>query len=150
MLSALSALLSSSGGVESGETTKADVAGAATESSRASTHTASDSHPTSSGMPDISGMLGAILQNPEMIGAIMQLLPTISKITAKPPTSAEQSSGEVPTLSLMPPQNSYKRPAVPTDRRSALLLALKPYMSQEKADMIDTIVRIIEIMSHIK
>lgn len=94
----------------------------------------------SSGMGD---MLGMLLSNPQILGALPSVLSAISGMSA---ASAPQGMPQSPFSSLLP------TPAPPrvTDRRSALLLALKPYMPKEKCDVIDTVVRIIEIMSLIK
>ena len=118
--------------------------------------------------PDMSGILSAALSNPALMAALPKMLSSLSAAMPKttqapPPTdvsdpdSAAQASA-APDLSglgaLLPALagggGGYKKPPKVTDRRSALLLALKPYMSHDKSEMIDTIVRIIEIMSLIK
>ena len=117
--------------------------------------------------PDMSGILSAALSNPALMAALPKMLSSLSAAMPKPaqspaaevpdPDSAAQASA-APDLSglgaLLPALagggGGYKKPPKVTDRRSALLLALKPYMSHDKSEMIDTIVRIIEIMSLIK
>ncbi len=127
---------------------------------------------------DMSGMISAALSNPQLLAALPSLLGALS--SAMPSTNSDSSAtqpndkpgdaraamGE-PEASgvsgigggggaggifpaLLSGGGGYKKPPKVTDRRSALLLALKPYMSHDKAEMIDTIVRIIEIMSLVK
>ncbi len=118
--------------------------------------------------PDMSGILSAALSNPALMAALPKMLSSLSAAMPKttqapPPTDVSETDGTTqasaaPDLSglgaLLPALagggGGYKKPPKVTDRRSALLLALKPYMSHDKSDMIDTIVRIIEIMSLIK
>jgi len=115
----------------------------------------------SGGAPDLSGILGAALANPELLSALPKMVETLSGVfsgqgagtpapQSDPPASAAGAFGYQSPPPLIPPKSAYPKPARVTDRRSALLLALKPYMSHDKAEMIDTIVRIIEIMSLIK
>ncbi|MEE1356500.1 MAG: hypothetical protein UHG68_02930 [Clostridia bacterium] len=107
-------------------------------------------------IPDLSGILSTAMQNPQLLAALPKMMSTLSGVFgSKEETQKEEqkeghrdeSGAAFPLLSK---GSSHPRPAKVTDRRSALLLALKPYMSHDKAEMIDTIVRIIEIMSLIK
>ena len=98
-------------------------------------------------MPDISSLLSA-MSNPAMMSTISQLLPMLSTLMASQGPSASQSHGTGQAFGGG--GLGYPRPVMPTDRRSALLLALKPYMPEDKQSAIDTVVRVIEIMSHIK
>ncbi len=113
--------------------------------------------------PDMSGILSAALSNPQLLAALPKMLETLSSAMHAPAPAPESDKGndapaqsaEAASLSSLLPALSgggggYKKPPRVTDRRSALLMALKPYMSHDKAEMIDTIVRIIEIMSIIK
>ena len=104
-------------------------------------------------------MLSAALSNPELLSTLPKLLSAISQ------RPQEQEKNDVPeqkreerreeqtvqaSISSLLSGPRFPSPARATDRRSALLLALKPYMSHDKAEMIDTIVKIIEIVSLIK
>lgn len=102
---------------------------------------------------DVSSLLGGILSDPSAIESMMKLMPLITSMmsgmggaTEKNTRPSAQSAGAF----ALPGAEKYPMPVRATDRRSALLLALKPYMPKDKADMIDTIVRVIEIMSLIK
>ncbi len=117
--------------------------------------------------PDMSGMISAALSNPQLVAALPKMLETLTSAMPKGSPSAKPSaqsaqegsphtepSGMGNLGALLPTLagagSGHKKPPKVTDRRSALLMALKPYMSHDKAEMIDTIVRIIEIMSIIK
>ena len=107
---------------------------------------------------DLSGMLSAALSNPELLSMLPKLISTLSASSANTsaePQRASEAQGSmrqsgVSPLGALPANPAFPAPARATDRRSALLLALKPYMSHDKAEMIDTIVKIIEILSLIK
>ncbi len=118
--------------------------------------------------PDLSGIISSALSNPQIMAALPKMIQTLSASipeTAPSSQAPEQSTADgsvqasaqnmgtgmgglgalLPALSGA--AGGYKKPPRVTDRRSALLMALKPYMSHDKAEMIDTIVRVIEIMS---
>ena len=97
------------------------------------------------GTPDLSGILSA-LSNPALMSSIASMAPLLSSMMSG--GSAKASGEEARPLGLG--GGAYPRPVYPTDRRSALLLALKPYMPEDKQSAIDTVVRVIEIMSAIK
>ena len=97
------------------------------------------------GTPDLSGVLSA-LSNPALMSSIASMAPLLSSMMSG--GSAKASGEEARPLGLG--GGAYPRPVYPTDRRSALLLALKPYMPEDKQSAIDTVVRVIEIMSAIK
>ena len=98
-------------------------------------------------MPDMSALFSA-MSNPAMMSTISQLLPMLSTLMAGQGAQSSQMHNSADTFGGG--GLSYPRPVMPTDRRSALLLALKPYMPEDKQSAIDTVVRVIEIMSHIK
>ncbi len=109
--------------------------------------------------PDISGIIASALSNPAIMSALPKMLGTLSSMpnltvqnTDEPKNTKANETGGLGAIlpALAGVSSGCKNPPKPTDRRSALLLALKPYMSHDKAEMIDTIVRIIEIMTLIK
>ena len=87
--------------------------------------------------PDLSGMLGAALSNPELLSALPSVISMLSGMSG--------GSGTPP-----PPSLGARSSAPPLDRRCALLNALKPYLPEDKRTTVDTVVRVIEIMSLIK
>ena len=88
--------------------------------------------------PDLSGMLGAALSNPELLSALPSVISMLSGMGGggqkQPP----------------PPSLGARSSAPQLDRRCALLNALKPYLPEDKRSAVDTVVRVIEIMSLIK
>ena len=95
--------------------------------------------------PDLSGMLGSLLSRPEVIGALPSIMSMLSGMGTGAPPSSPPPSGLLGPLG----QKEEKPPPV-LDRRCALLSALKPYLPEDKRTAVDTVIRVIEIMSLIK
>ena len=97
---------------------------------------------------DISKIVGAIMQNPELIGKIKELASS-----AEPPeTSGVPDEAETVTHIL---QNSGeagvdKEPSRADRRRRELLCALKPYVSKERARAIDSMLSFATVFNIIK
>ena len=92
----------------------------------------------SSTAPDLSGMLGAALSNPELLSALPSVMSMLSGMGGGAPSA--------PRIGAL-----GARESTPVfDRRCALLNALKPYLPEDKRSAVDTVVRVIEIMSLIK
>lgn len=157
LLSGIAQLLSSSQNASATETAKEreNVA----DSDKASPQ--NETQAQKSNAPDLSGIIGAALANPQLLSALPKMMGALSGAFSEQDNTAPSSQSEPAAEAAgafnyqsSPPvfsqKSSLPRPAKVTDRRSALLLALKPYMSHDKAEAIDTIVRIIEIMSLIK
>jgi len=70
---------------------------------------------------DMGNMLSSVLNNPEIMSKMPQMLSSLSAL-----------------------QNPA--PKTPTDSRSALLCALKPYLSDGRAQNVDNIIKIIQII----
>ena len=95
--------------------------------------------------PDLTGMLGSLLSRPEVLSALPQIVSMLSGLgggAAAPPTATPSLLGALG-------QKEHKPPPV-LDRRCALLSALKPYLPEDKRTAVDTVIRVIEIMSLIK
>lgn len=107
-------------------------------------------------MPDLSGILDMLQKNPEIMKTAMSLFAAGGKSTENKEGSEESNSAEVvaepaepsiPTgfdpssvAALLPALSGSLGKAKkdqPTDRRSALLCALKPYLSRERQMAID-------------
>ena len=100
--------------------------------------------PSTPSSPDLSGILGAALSSPEVISALPSVLSMLSGMGGG--VGAQPSPPPPPQpLSLGARGNTP-----PLDRRCALLNALKPYLPEDKRSTVDTVVRVIEIMSLIK
>lgn len=113
--------------------------------------------------PSLSEMLDKVLANPELIGAVVSAL----KESGITPPSAEASAPASPppsspsgddlaqrlpqimasvapmlaTLSASPPKEA-PHTATASDPRTALLCALKPYLSHSRCEAIDYMVRL--------
>ena len=89
--------------------------------------------------PDLSSILGAALSNPELLSALPSVMSMLSGMGVGAPT-------QTPRIGAL-----GARESTPVfDRRCALLNALKPYLPEDKRATVDTVVRVIEIMSLIK
>ncbi len=115
--------------------------------------------------PDISKMMDGILANPELIGmvasAIGPMLKNQSEAKVGTETASAKSEGEqgdsveasaepafqdmastiAPLLSLMQKSGAQSQSKT-SDRRSCLLLALKPYLCAERCEAIDYMLKL--------
>lgn len=100
--------------------------------------------------PDLSGLLSGLLANPSALSAIGSLLGGAMKggeSTPPPPPPCEEEPDHRP-----PKQDCDK--ALPCalscgrrpDNRLRLLDALRPYLSPARCDMIDSVLRILELL----
>lgn len=114
------------------------------------------------GQPDLSGLLSGLLSNPAALSALSSLL------AGRMGNSAQGAGGdchdggrgdcreECPKAPpLLPP--THGGDCAPTghggpfdgrgqDKRGALLCALRPYLSPERCDMMDSLLRILELL----
>ena len=103
----------------------------------------------------ISGAINKILEHPELIGMIGSMLKTSPPADAPAENAvatdaAPTSQGGADILASLAPMLSRLQSsgaALPhkDDRRECLLLALKPYLSRERCDAIDQMLRISRI-----
>ena len=106
--------------------------------------------------PPLGDVISTLLQNPAVMSAISSLRDN-GQHTEMPkeetPREAETPASASPNLhaekipdivnTLSPLLSSQKHsPSLSSDRRSALLCALKPYLCQERCDAIDTMLKI--------
>ena len=111
----------------------------------------------------LSSALNEIFSNPQMLSAISSMAQNL-KNNAPTPTPAEQSpptDEASATASTSSPHITDKLPDLlnmlsssgsgyKQNHRSELLCALKPYLSQNRADAIDKIIRFSELSSVLK
>ena len=101
-------------------------------------------------IPDLSAMLNGILQDPAQMARLQEMAvslgltaPTASADAANAPTAASADS-PVPPTDLPVGLPSLLGGSVPSkhrpDQRTALLMALRPYLSDSRREMIDAIV----------
>lgn len=101
---------------------------------------------TPNAVPDLSGLLGSLLQNPAALSMLSSLLagglgnkgPHTSP-PPKEPCEAEACPAAAPCLAPPPPPR-------PDDNRTCLLNALRPYLSPARCNTIDSLLRILELM----
>lgn len=100
---------------------------------------------------DISKIIGLIMENPDIIERIKSLagsdVSTVASVEAAAPPK-EENAAEERTEESVP---TYK-PTARHDkkRRSELLCALKPYLSESRSKAIDTMLNIIEVIDLMK
>ncbi|MBR2353198.1 MAG: hypothetical protein IKA76_01690, partial [Clostridia bacterium] len=104
--------------------------------------------------PDLSGAIEKIMAHPELISAVASALgktPPSEEKPAVPPPEAETVSVSSPDLSaasaLLPLLTNLQKGASkpPDNDRSRLLCALKPYVSPQRRNAIDTLLRFSQI-----
>ena len=97
--------------------------------------------------PDLSRIVGLIMENPRLIEEISSLMKKDSDAEEKPITH----EAELPEITGnaaedSPPSDTAER----AQRRSRLLGALKPYLSKERARAIDSMISISEMIDLMK
>ena len=91
--------------------------------------------------PNGADGLGAVLSNPELMAKLPQIMamlrPMMEQQTAAPPPQSGNEGAETPaTASPIAPLKKT------TDNRSALLLALKPFLSEDRRNAVDAMLRL--------
>ena len=94
------------------------------------------------GGQDLSALVGTLLSNPAALSMLSSLLGNMGTkpsdgCTAPPP--CEEVCAPPPVLPAPPPK--------PRDDRACLLDALRPFLSSERCEMIDTLLKILELMA---
>ena len=100
---------------------------------------------------DISKVVGLIMENPALIEQIANL----AKSKDTPPPAESKAVEEAPKQSENPPvqassEATYLQKPRGVQDRSRLLGALKPYVSEERAKAIDSMLTIAEILDMMK
>ena len=94
-----------------------------------------------SGGLDISKVVGLIMENPHLIEEISKLAAD-SGTKEIADTEKEEAKSEAP----LPQPTTYKRTDARGQRRSELLSAIKPYLSEERAKAIDSMITIADVL----
>ena len=95
----------------------------------------------------IAGAISLLTQNPQLLSTITSLIgaPQPENQSEGVKTSAEPSPDTAPShdvLSLLSPiLSSVQKRSPESQRREALLCALKPYVSSRRAEMIDHVLK---------
>lgn len=90
-------------------------------------------------------ILSSLLSNPELIAKLPAIISTIKPIIELFGKS-NQSASETVSVAALPVESAPSAPAAKTsqgsDSRSALLCAMKPYLSEDRRNAIDYIVKL--------
>lgn len=93
--------------------------------------------------PDISKIIGVIMENPSIIEQISALAAGESR--GEPDKrEAPSPTAEAAVTSAAPPERGRD------SNRSRLLCAMKPYLSKKRAEAIDSVLAIMEVMDMMK
>ena len=88
--------------------------------------------------PDISKVISVIMENPDILERISSLVKSDSEGAVSPPKESED------TVSAQSYANTNFQ--IGRSRRSQLLGALKPYVKKERAQAIDSVIAIADIL----
>lgn len=94
---------------------------------------------------DLSKVVSLIMENPKLIEEISALAKSEkgkNDETDTPPTLVT----EEPTVEIAKVDDTYKAARGGKSRRNELLCAMKPYLSQERAKAVDSMLTIVEIL----
>jgi len=94
--------------------------------------------------PDISKIIGVIMENPSIIEQISALAAGESRGEPDNKAEAPSPTAEAAVTSAAPPERGRD------NNRSRLLCAMKPYLSKERAQAIDSVLAIMEVMDMMK
>ena len=107
-----------------------------------------------SGGLDIGRVIGMIMENPELVAQIAAMAkssPTPSPSDANVTEEVKVQKEEVPTVSPATiPADTYPQQSTAKFNRTQLLGALKPYVSEERAKAIDSMLTIADILDMMK
>ena len=106
--------------------------------------------------PDLSKIIGLIMENPDVIERIKNLTSTVSD-------SSTDEKKEVPNEILSDASDTFEQASSQTatapkekngvydkKRRTNLLYAIKPYVSENRSKAIDTMLSVMEVIDVIK
>ena len=89
--------------------------------------------------PDLSKIVGLIMEHPEIVGQISSLLSGSEASEASTPEAKEAD-----TSPAIEPRSTKK------SDRARLLGAMKPYLSEGRAKAVDTMITVTEILENMK
>ncbi|HBF14484.1 MAG TPA: hypothetical protein DDW30_02140 [Clostridiales bacterium] len=94
--------------------------------------------------PNVADGLGAVLSNPELMAKLPQIMAMLRPMMEQASSAPQADSGDATatsasaTASALPSSPQKKA----TDNRSALLLALKPFLSEDRRNAVDAMLRL--------
>lgn len=98
-------------------------------------------------MEDLSAMLSGIMNDPQQMAKLQAMAGSLFGGEASPPPSEPAGLDVSPNqiAGLMKMANLLKNNA--TDRRSGVLLALRPYLSEHRQKRVDDAVKLLRLVS---
>lgn len=84
--------------------------------------------------------IGAVLSNPELLAKLPQVMAMLRPMMEG--AAAQQPSPPAPEGAGAPVSAKESATRPPTDNRTALLLALKPFLSEDRRNAVDAMLRI--------
>ncbi len=103
-------------------------------------------------MPDLSKIIGLIMENPELISKIQGLAKSDEEKTAQPAKKEELAlENSEAAVSASGAANTEAPTGLGArEKRNRLLYAMKPYLSSERAKAIDSMMSVADIIDMIK
>ena len=106
-------------------------------------------NPGATPMPDLSGAIEKLLAHPELLSTVASVLGKPSPVPIEPKEQPEPSESSEPSISALAPllsglsKGGVSLSPRKDDPRVCLLRALKPYLSAERCETIDTLLRLL-------
>lgn len=95
--------------------------------------------------PDLQKLISVIMENPALIAEISSLASGIKDSESKEPPA------ELPEESPATKEASTEPRGIGVDgRRNKLLYALKPYLSKERQNAMDTVITVLDVLHTVK
>ena len=109
------------------------------------------------GAPDLSKIVGLIMENPDIINRIKELsqkegspeADVSCTDTTVQHTKSEQIEAQREKIDMPASETTYKK-AAGKKKRTELLCAMKPYVSKERSRAIDTMLSILDVIDIMK
>ncbi len=91
-----------------------------------------------SAIPNLTDGLGAVLSNPELLAKLPQVMAMLRPMMEQSAAQTAAPQADAPAVPASAPAAEKK----PPDNRTALLLALKPFLSEDRRNAVDAMLRI--------
>ncbi|MBQ2793864.1 MAG: hypothetical protein IJF05_04115 [Clostridia bacterium] len=95
--------------------------------------------------PDLSKIVGIIMEHPEIVGQISALISGTESGAESDAVTAENNGKSSESIPTGAPVRSGR-----TNDRARLLGAMKPYLSENRARAVDTMITVTEILESMK
>ena len=99
---------------------------------------------------DLSKIVNLIMQNPKLIEEISALAKNYQNTSTELSEMTPAEKKEAPSDEAVVKNDTYALPKPKRSRRGELLSAMKPYLSNERAKALDSVLTIAEILDLMK